>query len=155
MSPTTTREGQALSRDCDDLPRRERGTRRFGLRDRPRPTCHLGVLPAGFAARIRPVAGFRNVIVHGDLDVNLEIVHHLLNDRLDDFAEFARLVNRYADNSTKPQGTAEAHMAAGAAPPRRSAPSSPALTRVARMIVHVVRQDAPGASGKGPIFSVA
>ena len=62
----------------------------------------LGVLPAGFAARIRPVAGFRNVIVHGYLDVDPEIVHRLLNDRLDDFAEFARLVTRYIDNSTEP-----------------------------------------------------
>ena len=62
----------------------------------------LSVLPAGFAARIRPVAGFRNVIVHGYLDVDLEIVHRLLNDRLDDFAEFARLVNLYLDNRTKP-----------------------------------------------------
>ena len=64
--------------------------------------AELGVLPSGFAARIRPVAGFRNVIVHGYLDVDLAIVHRLLNDRLDDFAEFARLVIRYLDSSTKP-----------------------------------------------------
>jgi uncharacterized protein YutE (UPF0331/DUF86 family) len=62
----------------------------------------LGVLPGQFAERIRPVAGFRNVIVHGYLDVDLEIVHRLLNDRLGDFAEFARLVSRYLDNRTKP-----------------------------------------------------
>ena len=62
----------------------------------------LGVLSAEFAARVRPVAGFRNVIVQGYLDVDLQIVHRLLNDRLDDFAEFARLVNRYLDNWTKP-----------------------------------------------------
>ena len=62
----------------------------------------LGVLPAGFAARFRPVAGFRNVIVHGYLDVDLTIVHRLLNDRLDDFAEFARLVSLYLDNRTTP-----------------------------------------------------
>jgi uncharacterized protein YutE (UPF0331/DUF86 family) len=62
----------------------------------------LGVLPAEFAMRFRPVAGFRNVIVHGYLDVDLEIVHRLLNERLDDFAEFARLVHRYLDNRTEP-----------------------------------------------------
>ncbi len=62
----------------------------------------LGVLPAGFAARIRPVAGFRNVIVHGYLDVDLTVVHRLLNERLDDFAEFARLVSLYLNNRTKP-----------------------------------------------------
>jgi len=58
----------------------------------------LGVLPGEFAARIRPVAGFRNVIVHGYLDVDLEIVHRLLNERLEDFAEFAQRVNYYLDS---------------------------------------------------------
>jgi len=58
----------------------------------------LGVLPGEFAARFRPVAGFRNVIVHGYLDVDLEIVHRMLNERLDDFAEFARQVSRYLDS---------------------------------------------------------
>jgi len=62
----------------------------------------LGVLPAGFAARFRPVAGFRNVIVHGYLDVDLRIVHRLLNDRLDDFSEFARLVSLYLGNRAEP-----------------------------------------------------
>ena len=60
----------------------------------------LGVLPGEFAARFRPVAGFRNVIVHGYLDVDLEIVHRMLNDRLGDFGEFARLVNHYLDDQT-------------------------------------------------------
>jgi uncharacterized protein YutE (UPF0331/DUF86 family) len=55
----------------------------------------LGVLSAEFATRFRPVAGFRNVIVHGYLEVDLAIVHRLLNERLDDFVEFARQVTRY------------------------------------------------------------
>jgi len=55
----------------------------------------LAILPGEFAKRFRAVAGFRNVIVHGYLDVDLEIVHRLLNERLDDFAEFARRVNDY------------------------------------------------------------
>jgi uncharacterized protein YutE (UPF0331/DUF86 family) len=61
----------------------------------------LGVLPAEFAARLRPVAGFRNVIVHGYLEVDLEIVHRLLNERLDDFAEFARFVSRYLTEQSR------------------------------------------------------
>lgn len=61
----------------------------------------LGVLPAEFAARFRPVAGFRNVIVHGYLDVDLTVVHRLLNNRLDDFVEFARLVGLHLDSRTK------------------------------------------------------
>ena len=43
------------------------------------------------------MAGFRNVIVHGYLDVDLDIVHRLLNERLDDFAEFGRRVSAYVD----------------------------------------------------------
>jgi uncharacterized protein YutE (UPF0331/DUF86 family) len=57
--------------------------------------AELGVLPRDFAARFRAIAGFRNVIVHGYLDVDVAAVHRLLNERLDDFSEFARLVDRY------------------------------------------------------------
>jgi len=59
--------------------------------------AELGVVPVEFAARFRAVAGFRNVVVHGYLDVDLEVVHRLLNERLEDFAEFAQRVSRYLD----------------------------------------------------------
>ena len=55
----------------------------------------LGILPAEFAARFRGVAGFRNVIVHGYLDLDLAIVHELLEQGLDDLVTFAQHVNRY------------------------------------------------------------
>ncbi len=55
----------------------------------------IGVLPAEFAGRFRAIAGFRNVLVHGYLRVDPQLVHVLLNERLDDFVEFARLVNAY------------------------------------------------------------
>jgi uncharacterized protein YutE (UPF0331/DUF86 family) len=55
----------------------------------------LGVLPAAFAATLRDVAGFRNVLVHGYLDVDPKRVHAALNERLDDFVEFARFVDRH------------------------------------------------------------
>ena len=55
----------------------------------------LGVLPSEFVARFRPIAGFRNVIVHGYLDLDLGTVHRILNERLDDFSEFVRHVDRY------------------------------------------------------------
>lgn len=54
-----------------------------------------GVLPAPFAKRFRALAGFRNVLVHGYLDVDVRIVHRLLSDELDDFNEFAAQVNRF------------------------------------------------------------
>ena len=57
--------------------------------------AELGILPTEFAARFRAVAGFRNVVVHGYLDVDVEIVHQLLNEHLDDFSRFAGFVNDY------------------------------------------------------------
>lgn len=58
----------------------------------------LGILTAEFAARFRAVAGFRNVIVHGYLAVDLDVVVEVLRDRLPDFEEFADLVERSLDD---------------------------------------------------------
>ena len=55
----------------------------------------LGVLPDAFARRFRGVAGFRNVLVHGDLGVDPERVHELLNSGLDDFVAFAQHIESY------------------------------------------------------------
>ena len=55
----------------------------------------LGVLPREFATQFRSVAGFRNVIVHGYLDVDLELLHLLLNERLGNFETFASHIESY------------------------------------------------------------
>lgn len=55
----------------------------------------LGVLPAEFAARFRGIAGFRNVLVHAYLELDLTVLHAVLNDRLDDFARFAEHVEAW------------------------------------------------------------
>ncbi len=55
----------------------------------------MGVLPHDFAARFRGIAGFRNVVVHAYLDVDIAILHRVLNDHLDDFSVFARHVESY------------------------------------------------------------
>ena len=55
----------------------------------------LGVLPREFARRLRGVAGFRNVLVHGYLGVDLGRIHELLNSGLDDFVEFTRYIEAY------------------------------------------------------------
>ena len=57
--------------------------------------ARLGVLPPEFAARFRGIAGFRNVLVHAYLDVDIDRVYALLGERLDDFAEFARHIEAY------------------------------------------------------------
>lgn len=57
--------------------------------------AELGVLPGEFARRFRAIAGFRNVLVHGYLDVDPAVVHRILNERLEDFPDFARQVEAH------------------------------------------------------------
>jgi uncharacterized protein YutE (UPF0331/DUF86 family) len=64
--------------------------------------AELEILPGEFATQFRAVAGFRNVVVHGYLDVDLVIVHRLLNERLEDFAQFARRISHYLDGRASP-----------------------------------------------------
>jgi uncharacterized protein YutE (UPF0331/DUF86 family) len=59
----------------------------------------LGVLTREFSAGFRSVAGFRNILVHGYLEVDLEILHRVLNERLGDFSEFADRVERHIESS--------------------------------------------------------
>lgn len=54
-----------------------------------------GVLPPAFGEGFQSVAGFRNVLVHGYLDVDLDILATVLARHLDDFDEFARHVERW------------------------------------------------------------
>jgi uncharacterized protein YutE (UPF0331/DUF86 family) len=58
----------------------------------------LGVLSHDFAREFRSVAGFRNVLVHGYLDVDIEILHKLLHDRLRDFEAFADRIEDFLSN---------------------------------------------------------
>ena len=57
--------------------------------------AEMNVLPDDFAAHFRAVAGFRNVLVHGYLDVDLDLIGQLLVRQLDDFETFARHVERW------------------------------------------------------------
>ena len=57
--------------------------------------AEIGVLPADFAARFRGIAGFRNVLVHAYLELDLVVLHAVLNDRLGDFARFAEHVEAW------------------------------------------------------------
>jgi uncharacterized protein YutE (UPF0331/DUF86 family) len=57
----------------------------------------LGVLPTEFTRRFRGIAGFRNVLVHGYLVVELERVHELLNAGLGDFVEFAKHIEVFLE----------------------------------------------------------
>jgi uncharacterized protein YutE (UPF0331/DUF86 family) len=57
----------------------------------------LGVLEPDFAARFRAIAGFRNLLVHGYVNIDIPRLHQLLNQRLDDFAAFAAKITAYLD----------------------------------------------------------
>ena len=55
----------------------------------------LEIVPAEFARRFRAVAGFRNILVHGYLALDVSRVHTLLNSGLDDFVEFSRYIEHF------------------------------------------------------------
>ncbi len=61
--------------------------------------AEMGILPPDFAAGFRAVAGFRNIVVHGYLDVDIELLHRLLNEHLDDFSVFAHYIGAYLARS--------------------------------------------------------
>ena len=59
----------------------------------------LAVLPPEFAARLRPIAGFRNVLVHGYLKVDLAVLEGALRERLPELEQFARLIDDHLEKT--------------------------------------------------------
>ncbi len=55
------------------------------------------VLPRDFGERFPGVAGFRNIIVHGYLELDLDRAATFLNERTGDFEEFARHIERWLE----------------------------------------------------------
>ncbi len=55
----------------------------------------LAVLPRAFAQQLRPLAGFRNVLVHAYLTVDARIVHQVLTSKLPELRQFARHIEAY------------------------------------------------------------
>ncbi|HAM50811.1 MAG TPA: DUF86 domain-containing protein [Nitrospiraceae bacterium] len=61
------------------------------------------ILPSGFADDLKGIAGFRNILVHEYTDVDYKVLHHYLQDRLDDFRSFANYISDYLEkDSTMP-----------------------------------------------------
>ena len=54
-----------------------------------------GVLPADYVARARRMPGFRNVLVHDHLAVDLDVVWRMLHEGPAEFEEFLRYVARH------------------------------------------------------------
>jgi len=57
--------------------------------------AEAGVLDKKFAQRFASVAGFRNILVHDYLKIDYQQVAKFINERLDDFNEFARQVAEF------------------------------------------------------------
>jgi len=55
----------------------------------------LDIIPEDYAARIKGMAGFRNVLVHEYAEVDLEIILDVLNNNLADFKRFASFIRDY------------------------------------------------------------
>ena len=57
-----------------------------------------GVVPEAFAQRIAPMAGLRNLLVHGYLAIDRQELHRHLS-RVGDFSEFIRHIHAYLTTS--------------------------------------------------------
>lgn len=62
-----------------------------------------GVVPEGLAVRLEGLGGFRNVLIHGYVDLDLDIVAGVVNERLDDLRELAATFSD-ASEASDPEG---------------------------------------------------
>ena len=60
----------------------------------------IGILPADFGNRFSSIAGFRNILVHNYLDVDLDAVIGMLREHLADFEVFARHVETWCGSAS-------------------------------------------------------
>lgn len=51
-----------------------------------------GIIPRDFCQKLEGMAGFRNILVHEYLTVDLQIVYEVLQSRLSDFQTFAEYI---------------------------------------------------------------
>lgn len=61
--------------------------------------AEIGVLPAEFARRLAPLAGFRNILVHEYAEIDWDLVYRNLQ-RVEDLREFARHVARWMEEKS-------------------------------------------------------
>jgi uncharacterized protein YutE (UPF0331/DUF86 family) len=61
-----------------------------------------GILSVPQVGRLRGLAGFRNVLVHAYLDVDLDVLHEILNHRLDDIRDFVVTMSHVLADGREP-----------------------------------------------------
>ena len=52
------------------------------------------VIDAGLADRLKRMVGFRNVAIHDDRTLSLDMVRRIIVERLEDYAEFVAVMFR-------------------------------------------------------------
>jgi uncharacterized protein YutE (UPF0331/DUF86 family) len=57
----------------------------------------VGALPSQFAEEIKPIAGFRNILVHGYMDIDERKVFENLRRGLKDFPRFAGYITSWME----------------------------------------------------------
>lgn len=74
--------------------------RKLGLpqesRDAFRMLAQAGILLPELSVQLQKMVGFRNIAIHNYAQLDLQIVRSIVEQRLDDFREFARLLIRLA-----------------------------------------------------------
>ena len=55
----------------------------------------MGIIPREFAKSIEGMAGLRNILVHEYVNVDLEIIIKILQQRIEDFEQFISLIRKY------------------------------------------------------------
>ncbi|MBU2565530.1 MAG: DUF86 domain-containing protein [Candidatus Thermoplasmatota archaeon] len=59
------------------------------------------ILSKEFAEEFAPAAGFRNILVHGYADIDLDELYRYLQNNLKDFDKFSMFIARYLEKSEK------------------------------------------------------
>jgi uncharacterized protein YutE (UPF0331/DUF86 family) len=60
-----------------------------------------GIIPDEFAYYFAPVTGFRNILIHGYSEIDMDEVYRHLQTDLDDFEKFSRYIVQYLEQSEK------------------------------------------------------
>lgn len=60
----------------------------------------LGVIPVELARALRPLAGFRDALVHGYLGLDITVIHNVLNQQLERVRELAAAVDSYVSSGS-------------------------------------------------------
>ncbi|HHF55860.1 MAG TPA: DUF86 domain-containing protein [Thermoplasmatales archaeon] len=55
------------------------------------------ILPEDFARKFIEAVKFRNILVHMYADIDVKIIHEILQEKIDDFNEFAKYIARYLE----------------------------------------------------------